>query len=185
MLLRTTSVLLIFMLTACGTTPHNAFRLSESALAIRDLQTREYPSMTDEEILSASMAVLQDLGYTIDEMEGTLGVLSASKRADASDQIKVFGSLALDGVKCVFTFGLGCTGSNYKKSADVQDIRLTLVTRPKPNDNHDVIVRVTIQRIVWDKTGRISEQQSITDNAVYSSFFEKMSKAVFLERQGV
>jgi len=185
MLLRATFVLLTLMLAACAATPHNAFRLSESDIAMRDLQTREYPLMTDQEILSASTAVLQDLGYTIEEMEGSLGVLSASKRADASDQIKVFGSLALDGVKCVVTFGLGCTGSNYKKSADVQDIRLTLVSRQKPNDNDNVVVRVTIQRIVWDKTGRISEQHSITDKAVYSSFFEKMSKAVFLERHGV
>jgi hypothetical protein len=33
------------------------------------MQTREYSSIDDTAILSASMAVLQDMGYAVDEVE--------------------------------------------------------------------------------------------------------------------
>ena len=172
-------------LAGCETIPRDAFRLTQSALAVRDVQTREYESMTDREILSASTAVLQDMGYAIDEVEEPLGVLSASKRADATHTMKVIGSLALDGVQCFMTLGLGCRGEYYGKQDDVQDIRLTLVSRPQLDNSDNVVVRVTIQRIIWDKKGRLSQQHTISDTEVYAAFFERMSKAVFLEREGV
>ena len=175
----------ILILAACETMPGDAFRLSASALAIREMQTREYDSMSDKAILSASTAVLQDMGYAIDEIEEPLGVLSASKRADATSGMKAFGSLAMDGVKCVFSLMLACNGKNYSKLDDVQDIRLTLISRPQLDNKNDVVVRVTIQRVIWDKKGRLSEQQTITDHQVYASFFDKMSRAVFLEQEGV
>lgn len=173
------------ILSACQTLPDDAFRLSETALETRKVQTREYGSVDDEAILSASMAVLQDMGYAIDEVEKELGVLSASKRADATNDFAAFGSIAADTVKCVITLGLGCTGNNYEEIDDVQDIRLTLVTRPRRDNGDDVSVRITIQRIIWDKKGRISEQETINDQDVYIAFFDKLSTAVFLEQEGL
>jgi len=170
------------LVTACGTLPRDAFRLSASTLSLREMQTREFQSMTDAEILMASTAVLQDMGYAIDEVEEQLGVLSASKRADATNKMYAFGSLALDGMKCLVTFGFGCNGKYYGRVDDVQDIRLTLVSRPQLGNPEDVLVRVTIQRIVWDNDGRISERETIADDQVYQAFFDKMSKAVFLEQ---
>ena len=184
MLSRSLLLLPLLLLAACESMPADAFRLSESALAVRDVQTREYPAISDAQILSASTAVLQDMGYAIDEVEEPLGVLSASKRADATNRMEAFGKLTLDGIKCVFTFGLGCDRDLYGEVDDVQDIRLTLVSRPQIGNEHDVIVRVTIQRVIWDKKGRISAQETVTDSEVYQSFFEKMSKAVFLEQEG-
>ncbi len=164
--------------------PRDVFRISETALATREMQTRQYPSINDAAILSASIAVLQDMGYAITEVEKPLGVLSASKRADATNKLEAFGKLALDGVKCVFTLMLACDGDNYSEIDDVQDIRLTLITRPQRENGDDVSVRITIQRVIWDKGGRMSEQETITDTRVYESFFAKLSKAVFLEQEG-
>ena len=164
--------------------PRDVFRTSETALATREMQTRQYPSINDAAILSASIAVLQDMGYAITEVEKPLGVLSASKRADATNKLEAFGKLALDGVKCVFTLMLACDGDNYSEIDDVQDIRLTLITRPQRENGDDVSVRITIQRVIWDKGGRMSEQETITDTRVYESFFAKLSKAVFLEQEG-
>lgn len=170
---------------ACETLPADAFRLSESALEARETQSRDYFSTSDAAILAASMAVLQDMGYAIDEIEKELGVLSASKRADATNDLAAFGSIAADTVKCLFTLGLGCTGGNYADIDDVQDIRLTLVTRPSRTNTDDVAVRVTIQRIIWNKKGAVSEQETISDPEVYVAFFDKLSTAVFLEQEGV
>ncbi len=185
MVLRVCVLLPFFAVAGCSTLPRDAFRLSESALAIRAMQTREYSSVSDTAILSASSAVLQDMGYAIDEIEQPLGVLSASKRADATSGMKAVGSLAKDSVRCVFSLLRACDGKNYSKLDDVQDIRLTLVSRPQLENQDDVIVRITIQRVIWDKKGRLSEQQTITDTEVYAAFFDKMSKAVFLEQEGV
>lgn len=179
------AVIASFVLAACETIPRDAFRLSETALATRQMQSREYASMTDEQILAASMGVLQDMGYAIDEVEKPLGVLSASKRADASDQLEEIGMLAADAMQCVFTFMLGCTGNYYGEIDDVQDIRLTLVSRPQLERKDDVTVRVTIQRIIWDKRGRLSKQETVTDEAVYLDLFAKLSKAVFLEQERI
>ena len=175
----------VCVLSACQTLPKDAFRLTETALETREVQTREYESIDDEAILSASMAVLQDMGYAIDEVEKELGVLSASKRADATNDFAAFGSIAADAVKCVITLGLGCTGDNYGEIDDIQDIRLTLVTRPQREHGDDVSVRITIQRIIWDKKGRVSEQETINDQDVYVAFFDKLSTAVFLEQEGL
>ncbi|MGB5347711.1 MAG: hypothetical protein WBN23_16205 [Woeseia sp.] len=174
----------LVFLTACETVPRDAFRLPESTLALRNTQTREYQSVSDTQILSASVAVLQDMGYAIDEVEELLGVISASKRADASNKIEFLGSVVFEGVKCVFTLARDCNARSYNEVGDVQDIRMTLVSRPTLENGKDVVVRVTIQRIIWDKKGEISHQETVTDEDVYTSFFEKMSKAVFLEQEG-
>lgn len=185
MLFRGTLLLLMLLLTACESVPRDAFRPSASSLAVRNMQTRDYESVSDTEILKATSAVLQDMGYTIDEIEVPLGVVSASKRADASSTLEFFGAVIVDGVKCVFTLTLGCRGKNYGEIGDVQEIRMTVVSRPTLKNESDVMVRVTIQQIIWDKKGRISSQRSVQDGEVYSSFFEKMSKAVFLEKEGL
>jgi len=172
-------------LSACQSMPSDAFRLPESSLATRDMQTRVFSDVDDTGVMSASSAVLQDMGYAIDEVENTLGVISASKRANATNRLEAFGSLTLDSVKCVFTLLIACDGKNYGEIDDVQDIRLTLISMPQPDDARDVAVRVTIQRVVWNKSGRLTEQSTVTDSNVYEALFAKLSKAVFLEQEGI
>ncbi len=172
-------------LSACETLPKNAFRLTETALDTRQIQTREFDSIDDNAILSASVAVLQDMGYTIDEIEKELGVLSASKQADATSDVAMIGSIAADAVKCLITIGLGCTGNTYGGIDDIQEIRLTLVSRAQQENERNVSVRITIQRITWDKRGRLSEQETVNDQDVYVALYNKLSTAVFLEQEGL
>lgn len=176
--------LVAVVVTACETMPRDAFRLSETALETRSIQTREYSSLDDTAILAASMAVLQDLGYAVDEVEPELGLLSASKTADATNKLEAFGTLTIDTMQCVITLMLACTRNRYGEIDDVQDIRLTLISRPQLENRQDVAVRVTMQRVIWDKEGRLSEQETITDSRVYSAFFQRLSTAVFLEQVG-
>ena len=172
----------VLCLAACESIPSNAFRIPESSLSTRQMQTREYTELDDGTILSASVAVLQDMGYVIDEAEVELGVLSASKRADATNKLEAFGTMTVDAMQCVFTLMLACNGKRYQGIDDVQDIRLTLIAGPQQLGG-DVPVRITIQRIIWDKAGRLSEQETITDPSVYDAMFAKLSKAVFLEKE--
>ena len=72
-------IFLLFQLTSCAPKiPPEALQLSPESLKNRQLQTRRFD--TDEKtMLSASAAVLQDLGFTIDESETDLGVIACSK----------------------------------------------------------------------------------------------------------
>ncbi len=173
------------LLGACATLPDDAFRLTESALELRELQTRQYEGVSEVDILSASSAVLQDLGYAIDEVEKELGVLSASKRADASDPAETAGKIALDLADCLLTFLFGCENDSYQSSKDVQDIKLTLVVRPDLAQESMHSVRVTMQRVVWARSGALYDQETVNDADVYRAFFDKLSKSVFLEKEGV
>lgn len=176
---------LVILLGACETLPDDAFRLSETALETREIQTWRFEDVTELDILSASTGVLQDLGYSIDEVDKQLGVLSASKRANATNPAEVAGRIAVDAMTCWFTFLLACDNENYKKSKAEQDIRLTLVVFPSQSDEMRHSVRVTMQRIVWDREGRVVEKQSLEDPEVYQAFFAKLSESVFLEKEEV
>lgn len=174
----------VLLLGACQTLPKDAFRLPESALETRQIQTWRYEDVSETEILSASVGVLQDLGYAIDEVERELGVLSASKRADASNPAQTAGRIALDVTSCLMTLFIACDNENYKKSDAVQDIRVTLVVLPVHEADSAHSVRVTMQRIIWDRDGRVSEQSTISEPEVYQAFFSKLDKSVFLEKEG-
>ena len=175
----------LVILGACATVPDDAFRLSESALETREIQTRSYEEVSDIEILSASSAVLQDLGYAIDEIEKELGVVSASKRADAKNAAEIAGSIALDLADCLLTLFLGCENDSFESTKDVQDIKMTLVVLPVLGKERTYSVRLTMQRVVWARDGTIYDQETISDAAVYQAFFDKLSKSVFLEKEGV
>jgi len=60
-------IVVLFLFVSCATTiPKEALQLSKESLKDRQLQTRRFD--TDEKtLLSASAAVLQDLGFTINE----------------------------------------------------------------------------------------------------------------------
>ena len=148
------------------------------------MQTRQFDDVADAQILSASVGVLQDLGYSIDELDKHLGVLSASKRADASDSSQMLSRAALDVFSCVVTFLFACDNEHFKKSNKEQDIRLTIVVLPEKNTGSSHDVRVTMQRIVRDREGRIRHQLTVSDPVVYQRFFARLDKSVFLEKEG-
>ncbi len=171
-------------LVGCNSLPEDAFRLSETSLETRQLQTRQYEEVAEGQILSASVGLLQDLGYTLDELDKDLGVISASKKASATNEAQVVGGVAVDVLGCLVTYLLKCNNKSYKKTDKVQDIRLTLVVLPILEKESTLFVRVTMQRIVWDRANRISKQATIIDTEVYQEFFSKLDKSLFLEKEG-
>ena len=171
------------LMASCGTAPPDYFVPDHASLAVRTMQARSFTSVEEPELMVAAAAVLQDMGYSIDEVEMPLGVISASKRADATNRMQALGSLTLDSLKCALTFLIACNGKHYGEIDDIQDIRLTLVTMPRSTGG--VAVRVTIQRTIYDKRGRLTAQSTVSEEAVYEALFARLSKAVFLEQQGI
>lgn len=159
-------------LVACQqSVPKAALQLSPDSLQRRQAQTRVFETSDEAELLSASAALLQDLGLTLDESEVDLGVIVASKNRDATELGQVVGAVAM-----TIVFG------THVPVDDEQKIRAALVTR-KLEDRRGYAVRLTMQRIVWNTEGRVSKTEPIDDAQIYQEFFDKLSKSVFLEAQ--
>ena len=71
--------------------------------------------------------------------------------------------------------------TNNTADADAtQKVRASVLTHPSLESN-DTVVRVTFQRIVWDFEGDINSMETVKEESIYITFYEKLSKAVFLE----
>lgn len=164
---------LVFCLALMGCTPSipkGAFNLSPTSLEDRQLQTRRFDTLDRREILSAAAAVLQDIGYTLDESNSKLGVLTASKKADAKSGGQIAGAILVAALTGVAT-----------PIDKEQHIRMCLVVNDSLNEEGASLVRVTLQRVIWNDQGLISRVESIKEPEIYQDFFEKLSKSVFLE----
>jgi len=163
--------LLSLALAACRTgIPKDALALTPESMARRQLQTRRYETKDEKRILSACAALVQDLGFNIDETESRLGLVVASKERSAVETGQVIGS--------ILSAALTGTSTPIDK---VQKMRACIVTRPGGRSGESILVRVTFQRIVWNSAGDISKREGLFEEEHYQGFFEKLSKAVFLE----
>lgn len=163
-------VIASIVITGCVGNPVDAFKLSATNLKDRQIQSREYRGISEENILAASAAVLQDMGYTISESETRLGVITAKKDADATS-----------GAQVALAIFAALFGGGNAPIDDKQQFTTTLVVLPRGNSNV-FTVRMTMQRVVWNTQGNVSKLETIKSNDVYKIFFEKLSKAVFLEK---
>ncbi len=94
------SLVVLLMVTFCATgcmgggVPTNALlQLAPESLANRQIQTRRFETANFETMLSAASAVFQDLGFTLEESEFTLGVLVGSKERDATSGAQIAGAI--------------------------------------------------------------------------------------------
>ena len=228
-------LLCVLGLTACAPQiPQDALRISPESLQDRQLQTRRFETTNKKAMLAAASAVLQDLGFTLEESEVNLGVLTGSKQRDASSGAQMAGAVfaSLLGVNTSVdsrqtirvslvmreqNAGQAKTSSRLR-AEDVADIRkdleksiaASLKKYASPDDaqkiaapsaatamrsletdlNHrlgtsasggDSIVRVTFQRQIFNTEGQVTTAEQIHSPEIYRTFFEKLSKAVFLE----
>jgi hypothetical protein len=162
---------------AAETLPEHALRLEESTLEVRSVQTRKIEAPSEAAILTAMVAVLQDMEFAIDRIEKPLGVISASKISDADDAGEQTGLFFLD-LLCA----AGGGGCNYSSTArDKQHIMLTMVALPSLSGSGEYTVRITMQRNIFDKEGRVVMLERITAPEVYQVAFENLRKALFIE----
>lgn len=168
-------IVFLFLFVSCAPKiPKQALQLSKESLKNRQLQTRRFD--TDEEtLLSASAAVLQDLGFNIDESETDLGVIVCSKQRDATSPGQVASAI----------FIAVLTGAVTPIDKE-QLIRASLITYPIHSDDKDkskcrTAVRITFQRIVTNTQGQITRRECINEAKIYQEFFDKLAQSIFLE----
>jgi len=174
------SLLLLACLSGCASTaiPEAALRLPESTLEIRAIQTRTLEASSEINILTATIAVLQDMEFNIDRIEKPLGVITASKLSDADSSGEKTGLFFLD-MLCVVSGGGSCDASSTAR--DDQHITLTMVVLPSLARANEYSVRITIQRVIHDQMDRIKVLERIDDAETYQTIFDNLRKSLFLQ----
>ena len=160
----------VLLISGCAGLPEDAFKLSPTSLEDRQLHSRKFTTLDNELLLEAGAGVLQDMGYVIDESNVDLGVLTASKKADAKNAGQIAGAIALALL----------TGS-VTPTDDEQKIRICLVIQESLEDPDSSVARITIQRVIWNTQGKIARVESLNSPELYQAFFDKLSKSTFLE----
>jgi hypothetical protein len=164
----------LLLLAGCGGIPAGALQLPPESPANRQRQTRTFDGITEPALLAASAAVLQDLGFVLDESETGLGVIVASKRRSARNAGEIAGKVLL---------GLLAL-QGPPPWAEAQNIRVSIVTRPAGGEFPGrVLLRATFQRVVYDSAQRIILRQQLNDDELYRAFFARLAQGVFLEAQ--
>lgn len=183
------SMALLILSGGCVTTPQEElFQLSPESPKNRAMQTRMFETSDEKELLSASAATLQDLGFEIEESVSDVGFLRAAKERSARE----WGQHINRFMTAIVTTPLALieAGPVILPIDLHQRIAATLVTRPLNSERSHHEVRIMFYRVVWKgegAAGRSSlppgEQRSemIRDAVLYQQFFAKLSKAVFLE----
>lgn len=166
----------LVIISGCATQiPKEVLQLSEESSSLRQLQTRRFDTKDEKALLAAGAAVLQDLGFTIDASETALGLIVASKDRSAVEAGQVAASIFV----ALITVP---TGAPLLIPWDKnQKMRASFITRAHGSNKEHTLARITFQRIVWNTKNEVSKTEPLTDAKFYQEFFEKLSKAVFLE----
>lgn len=181
--LAATALLFSSQLVGCTTPtdPVELFQLTPESAINRAMQTRLFETSDQTELLSASAAVLQDLGFQVEESVQDVGFLRATKERSARQYGQDIGRFL------VFVLSLG----RAIIPVDLhQKIAAVLVERPINPDGTRREVRIMFYRVIWKGDGHADRQylppgeqkmEMLRDPVLYQQFFAKLSKAVFLE----
>ncbi|MCF8723188.1 hypothetical protein LQ236_001208 [Nitrospina gracilis] len=164
--------------------PATLFNLTPESAQHRALQTRYFETTDEQALLSASAAVLQDLGFQVQESVHDLALLRASKERSAYE----YGQH----ITRFFMAALGAFGQTIiLVPIDLhQKIGATLAMRPVDSQGKRYSVRITFYRVIWESDGQSGDHyippgsqrmEMIHDATIYQQFFAKLSKSVFLE----
>jgi hypothetical protein len=176
-------VVLSLLSSGCMTSipPEDFFLLSEESPKYRAMQVRMFETFNETELLSASAAVLQDVGFEVEESVLPVGFLRAEKERSARE----YGQEIRRFLGLILSFGYILTPVDLH-----QKIAATVISRPLNPEASRFEVRVMFYRVVWQGEGYVERStippggqwmEMIRDPEIYQQFFAKLSKSVFLE----
>jgi hypothetical protein len=177
------------------TTPISLFALTPESAANRANQTRRFETPNSDELLSASAAVLQDLGFQVTESDRTIGFLRAAKERSAREYGQEWNRAAVAVLTTLLSAVASLGGASVNTMVILpidlqQQINASLVARPIESDDRQQEVRIVFYRLVWKGAGSSGNQsippgeqrmEMIRDPEIYQTFYARLAKAVFLE----
>jgi len=165
------------------------FQLTPESAAHKAIETRQFETPISDELLSASAAVLQDLGFQITESDRDLGFLRAAKERSAREYSQEIWRFI---VGLLSSFG-STAGNNMSDIPPVdlhQQINASLIACPIHGDETRQEVRIVFYRLVWKGSGQSNgveispgeqKMEMLRDPELYQQFYARLSKSVFLE----
>jgi hypothetical protein len=168
--------IVLTLLSAClpPEIPKEALLLREENPARRKLQSRRFETKDEPALLTAAVAILEELGFTIDQKSVELGLIAGSKKESPYN----VGGMATSAAVAVITSALSFpTTIPYSKD---RLIRASL-SASRGEDGNRTILRLTFQLVVWDTEGKVDKSELLEEPKAYHAFFDKLSKAAALE----
>ncbi len=166
----------------------------------RAIETRDY-NVDFDTLMRASIGVLQDLGYTIDVLNDSYGLITASKQTtnvkgkSDSDEIKIgdviLGTLAIitlvalwdndddDDGDCFFCGG-GGGGSSDDDGPNVYILKTTMNVTENSEDPVSSSIRVNFEASM-ERGGKIRYAGTQYSSEFFQSFFGALDKSLFLD----
>lgn len=178
---------LLALLAGCVPPP----KPQQTQLEVREYQTRTFDTPDTALVLKAMFNVLQDDGYVVKNAVVDLGLITAQKETDMAPGrsgggggdggiFGGFGSIIIGGRG---PGGVMVGGSPQESTFPKTEIRdFTGNVSPFGKQTK---VRVSFQRKVLDNRGQVVEVEPISDLEFYQSFFSRMDKSLFLQKENV
>ena len=139
----------------------------KTVLEKRAVQTREYETGDFKMVMKAIINVLQDEGFMVSNTELDLGLITAKKHLNIKSNV----------FSIVF---LRDNNETYNKT-NVIECNIQVSQRGKELTR----VRVTFQQTILNNNGSISNVNHINNPSFYQTFFGKIDKGIFIEKEGV
>lgn len=161
-------------LTGCAEFSPDYLAAAPRDAADRELQGRRFDGPSEKELLDAAVGVLQDLGFNVETANAELGFVQGTKEreAKAPDQVLVVLILA----------ALAASQGQVSTVPMRQDQTINVLLSVRPTRERGArshVVLVTFHNHVRQPLQRTAGP--LRDPVLYRSFFELLSKALFLE----
>jgi hypothetical protein len=142
---------------------------AKSQLEIRQMQQQTFETTDTKQVFMAVMNTLQDDGFVVRQAQLDVGLLNGAKSVDVAEASKVFSS----------TFFAAMTGGQAKYANNAV-VEVSVNVAPHAGGTR---VRANFENKVFDNSGAVWNSEVIEEEAFYTEFFSKVSKAVFIEQE--
>lgn len=167
------------LLGACAAVQQSALpRGPQTALELRQAQSRTFETADARLVLKAAVNVLQDEGYVIREANAELGLVTgvmewqSRRRNQALHVLKLVAALPTYGASLLLPSGkdeFSSVEANVNVTPDASRTR----------------VRISLVSKVTDKNGTVRSGRPVDDPLAYQALLARLDKAVFLQKEGL
>ena len=160
------------------------FQQNPTSPADLAVQGRRFHTVDRQLLLDAAAAILQDMGYTLTDTSAQVGSLGATRRAEVegAGAAHAIAEAALVTLSLLLSVATGEDMVTDLPEQVAQLIYLSLLIEPDSADTGWTTVRLSIDRdMIYDNGNTIPDHTELP--LLYSEFFERLSRAVFLEAE--
>lgn len=141
----------------------------QTQLQKRQYQTREYSGIDKASLMKAMLDELQDEGFIVNNANSLLGFISGAKEFSTNDKTINFEQ----------EFGVS------KKYLGGASVAVVEATANVSEYGKNYRVRINFKRKLLNVYGNAQKIEEISDERYYQSFFARVDKAIFIQKQKI